>query len=386
MRVLQTIQEFGVHKGGISSSTYELISAMHKTGSHVDLLTLDIKDKNDRQTGCGEEWIKVLPNDAKTPYGYSDNIKNFLAQSEYDIYHTNGLWLHCNHATCAAARGKNRPYIITPHGMLYPNALRRSYWKKWPLIQLCFRQDIKAASCIHATCRQEMEHVRGFGYSGPIAVIPNLINLPDYINDIASNKKYSYGTGKPFRFGFLGRLHPIKKIENLLYAISELPKDSSCELIIVGSGDEAYMNFLKTEILRLGLKNVNFKGFLSGREKYEELARLTCLFLPSDSENFGMIVTEALSVKTPVMASLGTPWEDLNAYRCGWWTDRNPDNIADIMQTIMNMSTAELAEMGNNGTRLVNEKYGAEKVACQMKALYEWLYSGGSQPDFVHNK
>lgn len=59
--------------------------------------------------------------------------------------------------TCVVARRKNKPYVITPHGMLYPNALKRSYWKKWPLIQLFFKKDILEATCLHATCKQEMD-------------------------------------------------------------------------------------------------------------------------------------------------------------------------------------------------------------------------------------
>lgn len=186
--------------------------------------------------------------------------------------------------------------------------------------------------------------------------------------------------------GFLGRLHPRKKVENLLYALAKLSISEKCELVIIGKGDDGYELFLKDETKRLGLSNVTFRGFLSGKEKYEELAKLSCLFVPSDFENFGMIVTEALSVGTPVMASLGTPWDDLNKYNCGWWVDRTPENIADVMSNVINMSSDELFEMGERGKQLVRQKYTDIQIAKQMHSLYEWIIKGGTKPQFIYNE
>lgn len=42
----------------------------------------------------------------------------------------------------------------------------------------------------------------------------------------------------------------------------------------MGKGDDIYEQFLRKETERLQLKNVTFRGFVSGKEKYEELARL----------------------------------------------------------------------------------------------------------------
>lgn len=384
MKILQTIPEFGSLSGGTSTCTYDLISTMNCAGYHVDLLTLQSKNPGDRLMGQGENWIKVFPNDAITPYKYSQNIQNALLKGAYDLYHTNGLWLYCNHETCLVARKKKKPYLITPHGMLYPDAVKRSYWKKWPLLQLFFHTDIANADCFHATCRQEMEHIRNFGYAGPIAIIPNPTVSPDFLDEIAQQKAAIMSQKRVNRFGFLGRLHPVKKIENLLYAIAALPDKHDCELVIMGKGDPDYEQFLRNEVTRLRLMNVTFRGFVFGREKYEELVQLSGLFVPSDFENFGMIVTEALSVGTPVMASLGTPWEDLNIYKCGWWVDRDPDNIAHVMEQIMYMPTEQLLEMGFRGRHLVMEKFAASQVARQMYELYEWLGANASKPKFVY--
>ena len=372
MKILQTIAGFGAHSGGTSTCTYDLLSALHRCGCDVDLLTLQSPDL----MGKGESWIKALPNDCVSSYGYSRNVRRFLSQTDYDLYHTNGLWLYSNHSTCKIARDKGKPYIITPHGMLYPLALKRSYWKKLPLLQLWFNKDILQASCFHVTCMPEMEYVRKFGYKGPIALITNPVALPDYINTITrENSKV--------RFGFLGRLHPVKKVENIFYAASLLDR-TDFDLKIIGSGDPDYERFLRQEVARLGLSNVEFCGFVTGQEKYKLLAGLSALFVPSDFENFGMIVPEALSVGTPVMARLGTPWEELNTHKCGWWCDRSPQSIAQVMIEVLNMSQSDLIAMGERGKQLVAQHYVAREVANKMKSLYEWIVLGGIKPEFVY--
>lgn len=94
MRILQTIAGLGAHSGGTSTCTYDLLSAMHRTGGcDVDLLTLRCDDL----LGHGEKWIKTLSNDAVSSYGYSRNMSCFLQQSDYDLYHTNGMWMHCKY-------------------------------------------------------------------------------------------------------------------------------------------------------------------------------------------------------------------------------------------------------------------------------------------------
>lgn len=380
MKILQTISGFGAHSGGTSTCTYDLISALHAERGMVDLLTLSSKDPTDRLMGMGEEWIHALPNDAITPFGYSANMKRWMEEKmgEYDILHANGLWMYANHITCAMARKYGKPYVITPHGMLYPAALRRSYWKKWPFLKLFFHKDIMHASCLHATCKQEMEHIRKFGYRGPVAIIPNPMVLP-----APPSAKRSPKAKKAF--GFLGRLHPRKKVENLFYGVELLKeRQQECELWIMGGGLPEYEAFLKAEVERLGLRNVRFLGFVSGQEKYEKLAQLSTLFVPSDFENFGMIVTEALSVGTPVMASLGTPWEELNNQHCGWWCDRTPENIAQVMRQVLDLSAQELDAMGERGKAMAKANFAAEEVARKVMQLYSWLLDGGQTPAFVY--
>lgn len=376
MKILHTIQGLSASSGGPSTCTRDLMEGLWRLNAGAELVTV----KSEDNLGAGRPWLIELANDYRTPLAISQNLKYFLNESDYDIYHANALWMYQCHITAKVARLKGRPYIISPHGMLYPTALKIKRWKKWPMLKLWFNKDIHSASCLHATCREEMEHCRTFGYKGPIAVIPNPVVFPEGV-ELCKEKTAQKS------IGFLGRLHPIKKVENLLrgaaIAISKGCHPFTIE--IMGKGSEEYEQFLRNEVERLSLQNVvHFVGFVNGKEKYDRLGKLHALMVPSEQENFGMIVPEALICGTPVYASLGTPWQELNDEACGWWRDNNPETIAEVITEILSLSNEEIIQMGARGRALIECKYEQLHVASMMKQLYEWLLNGGEKPDFVY--
>lgn len=361
-----------------------MMNGLKDINAGVDLLTIT----SDDILGKGEPWLMEVDNDLKTPLGFSKNIKRTLEGSDYDLYHANALWAYSSHKTCSVARQKDKPYILSPHGMLYPTALAIKSWKKVPMLKLWFEKDIHSATCLHATCYSEAEHCRTFGYKGPIAVIPNAVVFPVGVEPKQSNYRDERGRRQ---IGFLGRLHPIKKVVNLLYALAKLSKElqDQVSLQIMGKYDDKYEQFLKDETKCLGLEDcVDFIGFVSGKDKYDRLSRLSALMVPSTQENFGMIVPEALICGTPAYASLGTPWSELNECNAGWWKDNDSQTIAEVITEILSKTDDELLAMGRNGRKLMEEKYEQHKVAAMMKHLYEWIVEENmdeaKKPAFVY--
>ena len=385
MRVLQTIYDLTARSGGPRTCVCDLMQGLSDIKAPVELLTVRPAEGDEENLGAGSGWLKEVAYDYRTPLKISRNIRRVLAESDYDVYHANTLWTDCTHSTCVHARKAGKPYVLSPHGMLYPTALAISRWKKIPMLKLWFRKDIMEATCLHVTCEQEMAHCRAFGYKGPIAVIPNAVVFPEGVE----MKKESYRDPAGRRqIGFLGRLHPIKRVENVIYAIGLLPDKRRRQLSfqIMGKYDDKYEQWLKDEVARLELEDcVEFVGFVSGEEKYERLARLSALMVPSAQENFGMIVPEALICGTPVYASLGTPWEELNQCDAGWWKDNAPETIAGVIEEILSLPDEQLLVKGRNGRKLVEEKYEQHKVAGMMLDLYKWILGDGEKPVFVYS-
>ena len=107
------------------------------------------------------------------------------------------------------------------------------------------------------------------------------------------------------------------------------------------------------------------------------------LAVPSNFENFGNIIPEALAYGVPVIASTGTPWQDLEKHHCGWWVNNSVDTLTDTLLEAQKLSPEDLAAMGRNGQILLQEKYSLEKTSKMLEQLYLWLLGKIEKPDFV---
>ena len=90
MKVLQTIQGLSASSGGPSTCTRDLLEGLGDLGASVHLLTTESADSKEPNLGKGSDWLIEVTNDYKTPLAFSANLQHALAESDYDIYHTNG--------------------------------------------------------------------------------------------------------------------------------------------------------------------------------------------------------------------------------------------------------------------------------------------------------
>lgn len=375
MRILH-FGTLDINAGGPAMSTYNTLLGLKEVGLNAEIIMYTPSEKSKL---IGED-IKV--NYAKAPlekkFAFSRTLKQEIRTlKEYDIYHAQGIWQYPTYAIIDIAKELGKPYIITPRGMLYPQDIKKSnYFFKTLSLKLRLLKDLNNAACVQVTCIEEMKYCRELGITSPIAVIPNPIKIKEY----AEKKNDSI-----FRLGYLGRLSPRKNVESLIYAFNELKnKSKETELLIIGGGDEKYEDFLKNEVKRLHLNNVKFTGFLSGIEKDKAIASLSVLAMPSEFENLGNVILEGLIRKKPCIATKGSPWEELNTYKCGWWVDYNQEAITKAVKEAIETPNEELLEMGTRGRKLIEENYSIEKVALKFKSLYEWIYEKKSKPSFIY--
>ncbi|WP_055098299.1 glycosyltransferase [Gabonia massiliensis] len=365
-----------VKYGGPALSTYLTIKGLEQNNVNASLLMAPLD--NEKQLLANDINIYYTRHILNNRTGYIPNIKKVLKRLNTDLFHVQGLWLYLSHATACYARKCKIPYVITLRGMLYPQALAVSPMIKKFSLALYQRNDLQQAACIQATCIEEMYHYRALGFSNPVAVIPNPIDLSDLIDREIPHKPV-------FKIGYLGRVHPRKRIERLIYAMDTLHHNfDDIELVIIGSGDKYYEEFLHKEVKKLNLRNVKFTGFLTGIEKDKAITDLSVLAVPSDFENFGNIVTEALVRGVPVIASKGTPWEELNFHNCGWWINNDQETITQTILKAYNIGENMRIKMGMNGKSLIRNNYSTDVLGLKMKLLYEWILGQTSKPDFVY--
>ncbi|HUS19845.1 MAG TPA: glycosyltransferase [Terriglobales bacterium] len=196
-----------------------------------------------------------------------------------------------------------------------------------------------------------------------VEVLANGVAIPEIVTRTASDK---------LRLLFLGRLHPIKGIENLIEACALLAnEDRSFKLCIAGPAESPYLDTLKGLVKKLQAGGqVEFLGAVSDSERDKLFSEHDILVLPSYSENFGLVVAEALACGVPVIASKHTPWAALEDRGCGMWVE---NDVGSLHQAIKLLMKSELGAMGNRGREWMRTDFAPEK---KLSRLIE-LYSGG---------
>lgn len=116
-----------------------------------------------------------------------------------------------------------------------------------------------------------------------------------------------------------------------------------------------------------------------GKEKYELYTSSSLFVLPTYSENFGMVIAEALACGVPVITTKNTPWEILEDTESGWWIDLSVENVENTLITAINKPLHELFAMGQKGAIMVRENYNYVAVAKKLKKVYEWVLSSNDE-------
>ena len=289
-----------------------------------------------------------------------------LTQLQPDVVHINCCWMPACAFTQKWAQALGYKVVLTPHGMLEPWIMARHYWsKKVPALLLYQKSAVVKADVLHATAKSEKENLQRLGYNDRIKVIANGIDVEDI------EMKPSWKRNKEILF--LSRIHVKKGINFLLEAVAQLKEQMEGYVIrIAGEGDVTYIEELKQLAARLGISQlIIFEGGVYGNRKWELFRQADLFILPTHSENFGIVVAEALASGTPVITTMGTPWSELESQRCGWWTEVGTEATAQALCNFLSLTEDELEMMGRNGRKLVEEKYSVRKVAKEFVDMYK---------------
>ena len=415
MKVIQVVPSLIDEADGVAYASSGIATGLAMNGVVIELHCAGLGGKYYKNYS-----YKIINHERRTfplySLGQSPTMLKALKRlaNSVDIIHTNGLWMMPNIYPAWAVRGTNCKFVIQPHGTLSPWALMHSKWKKRLMGWFAQYAAMRSVDMWIATCDEEYQDIRRLGYKQPVAILPNGVDLPKGASRQLRVQSLEFGVEGPDQQGcdggasmdntqqqtanskqltdasrrrmfFLSRIHPKKNVELLLRCWAKLePQFPEWDLSIVGPDkNNPYADEMKQLTKALGCQRVIFEGELNGEEKYRFMAESECEVLPTHSENFGMVVAEALACKTPVICSYGAPWSGLNDHKCGWWVPTTEDAFLNAMSEAMSMSRKELAEMGERGREWMSRDFSWDGIGAKMKAAYAWLLGQGDKPDFV---
>ena len=310
-------------------------------------------------------------------FAISQSQAFFLSKKakKVDIVHIHILWSMVSIIVGLIVPGEHAKLITSPRGTLSEWALRKSMWRKkllWPIQ----KRVLVKADLIHATSEEEYMDIRRLGINTPVLVVPNGIDIPK-INKPIKDKSLK-------TLIFISRIHPKKGIEILIDAWANLErKYDNWQLKIIGPGEKKYLESLNYRVSKKNLKQIKFLGPLYGLEKEAAYQEADLFVLPTHSENFGMVVAEALSHECPAIVSHGAPWSGLKNKGCGWWIPNNVKSFQTSLENAMSLPDSELKRMGARGREWMKRDFSWDKIAILMEEGYKWSIEGGSPPKTI---
>ena len=333
---------------------------------------------------------------------YSYKLHRALAKNikDFDLIHIASVFLSVSTLGAYYAKKYKKPYIISPHGSLMDEPLKHHSPKKWLYVSLFEKRNLKNASAIHFLIEQEKEDYLKTGLPLKRAIIiPNSLDIEDYeIRNQYENTKLRKGFREKFGISpdkkvilFLSRLNWIKGLDTLIPAFAGvIKKKPDCVLVLAGPDEKGY----KKEIIKM-INNCHltyadfsphssafspresasciFTGMLLGEDKVAAYQIADVFVLPSYSENFGMVVVEAMAAEKPVVITKGVGIsKEVEAAGAGIVIDKDEKQLAEAILKILD--NPDLAKkIGERGKRLVETEFSWPEIASRFMEAYKNL-------------
>lgn len=383
LRTLHVVSTLDPSSGGPAYSVPRLCSALGARGDQPTVFSVanagdepcDVVagDYRDRRFAWDYAHIPVLQ---RLRMSNDMSLALEIAAKNADVVHNHGIWQMPNIMAGRAASRLNKPFVVSTRGMLAPEALAFSRIRKrvfWKAIQ---GAAVHRAACLHATSDQEYDELREFGLMSPVAVIPNGIDVPEFVQASPLQQERVLLA--------LGRIHPKKGFDILTRAWAQVMSAfPDWQLRIIGPAEAGHDEELRSLARSLGLSRFSVEGPVYGPAKNAILRDADLFVLPSLNENFGLTVAEALAVGTPVISSKGAPWSGLESEGCGWWVDLGVESFAAALARAMTMPREALKAMGAKGRAWMARDYSWNSVASDMLSVYRWLADEAEAPRVV---
>lgn len=300
---------------------------------------------------------------------FKNEVSKLFDVIKPDLVHVNCCWMPACAFIQQMAQKRNIKVVLTPHGMLEPWIIKRHYWtRKLPALLLYQKAAIQNADCIQSTAESERDNLMKLGYNTNIKIVRLGID--------ADGIELKESWKKTRQILFLSRVHVKKGINFLIEAASVLREElKGYKILVAGEGDADYVAAMKQMIGERGLQDIiQLIGGVYGDEKWRLFQSSDFFVLPTHSENFGLAIAESLASGTPVITTVGTPWNDLNETKSGAWIEIGTQPLIDTFRKFLALSDEELERMGRNGRKLIEEKYSSRVMAKEMMEVYSSLF------------
>jgi glycosyltransferase involved in cell wall biosynthesis len=381
MRVLHVSAYFApaFSYGGPPRSILGLCRTLAKAGADVEVFTTTANGDEPllaAPDGIAYEGVRVryFPIGSPRVGWRGEGLAHAVAREarRADLVHVHGLWNLTSWAGVRAARAAGIPYVISPRGMLQPAAMARHYAAKILAYHAVEARNLRGAAMLHATSDPE---ARALTPIGPrVALVANGVAPPALNAEQVARVRQLFDLPRDTDLLlFLGRLHPIKRLDLLADAFALLRRQSSRSVCLLIAGPDEGGHRQRVEPLFAGVKaDVRWTGAVDGDDKWALLGASRALVQCSDSESFGLSVAEALAAGVPVVVTERGAWREVGAVGGGFVVAHDAQAIAGALDRMLADPRSARA-MGERGRAWALRTFGWDAIGRAMMREYDTI-------------
>ena len=369
MKISHVVPSLESRHGGPSKSVHALAAACAAIGHDTELLATSSGAAETRDAGALR--VRIFHRDWPRKFCPSAGLRDALADCHADVIHHHSLWLRPVHYAHRASQQTGAKLVISPRGMMSAWAWNHHRTRKRVANAFIHPGALADAHGWHATSVEEAADIRRLGFGQPVCVAPNGVRLPPSDQLIAAraawHERCPATARRPVAL-FFSRFHRKKRLRELVNLWLAAPRGDWL-LLLVGVPEEYSLTEIQSWITAAGARDR--VAVFDGTEPPAPYAVASLFLLPSHSENFGLVIAEAMAAGVPAVVTDGTPWAGLNTDNRGWcvpWPD-----FHRALQIALAETPAQLQARGLRAQAWVLREYSWEKSARDLTAFYGQL-------------
>jgi glycosyltransferase involved in cell wall biosynthesis len=392
VKVLHVIPSVAVSRGGASQAVLQLLPALQTQGVVVELVTTNddsagllavpLWEQIDYQGIPTRFFPRFSPNlSAVREFAFSADLTTWLWRhiAEYDLVHVHALFSYASTAAMAIARMQRVPYLNQPHGLLCQWSLQQGALKKRLYLQTIERANLNHSRGLQLTTEMERREVQALGLQVPTEVVPLGLDLASVIPQARQRlrSQLNLPDGEPIIL-FLSRLHPKKGLDYLITALGQL-KSQPFTFVIAGNGAPSYEQEITQWIEQAGIQDRTRRlGFVTGELKELLLQAADIFALTSYSENFGVVVLEAMAAGLAIVLTPGVALAEMvQQQQLGYVPNLTVAEISDALGSCL-QHLDQARGIGQRARQFIIEHYTWDSIAKQMIQSYQKVLSPSS--------
>jgi len=362
--------------GGPPRTILGLCQALVRAGADVQVLTTNANGAERlpaHPDGITYEGVHVryFPIDCAGIGWHASGLAAAVAREarRADLVHVHGLWNLTAWAGIRAAQSAEIPYVLSPRGMLQPDAMAHHRAAKAVVYRAVERRHVERAALLHATSDAESRVLSAFGPR--VALVANGVEAAatsaDHIERMRTRLDLEADADV---ITVLGRLHPIKRLDLVADAFTRLRRSGRRATLVIAGPDEDGHRRRVEPLFHSVAADVRWIDVVDGADKWALLAASRALVQCSDSESFGMSVAEALAAGVPVVVTERGAWPQIPSVGAGRLVAHTGGAIAAALEGLLADRAAAKA-MGERGRGWVLRTFGWDAIGRAMLREYE---------------